>query len=253
MADSLINFYSHLTPFYHLLFPDWEKSIQRQASMLDVIITENWGNKNSKILDAACGIGTQSLGLAALGYDVTGSDISPHAVERARHEASKRDISVSYSVADMRALYEQHADQFDIVIACDNAIPHLLSDDEILSAFHQFYSCTRPGGGCIISVRDYEEEEKNGHTAKVYGSREQNGTNFLIFQYWDWEGDFYDFSMYFIEDNGEPQCVTNVMRSKYYAIGTTRLIELMAAAGFKKVHRLDNVFVQPVIIGTREA
>ena len=253
MTNSLKNFYANLTPFYHLIYPDWEKSINHQASMLDVMIKDNWGDKNSKILDAACGIGTQCLGLASLGYDVTASDLSPHAIERAKHEASDRDLSISLSVADMRNVYDHHADQFDIVIACDNAIPHLLSDEDILDAFLQFHACTRAGGGCIISVRDYDSEEKTGHSTKVYGSREENGITYLIFQYWDWQGEFYDFSLYFIEDEGKSQCKTHVMRSTYYAVGTKKLIELMRTAGFQDVVRLDGKFIQPVIIGTRKS
>jgi hypothetical protein len=35
----------------------------------------------------------------------------------------------------MRAAHDHHGREFDVVIACDNAIPHLLSDDEILLAF----------------------------------------------------------------------------------------------------------------------
>lgn len=253
MTDSLKNFYASLTPFYHLLYPDWDKSIGRQATMLEAIINENWGDDISTILDTACGIGTQCLGLASLGYTVTASDLSPHEVERAKLEASKRNLSLSFSVADMRSVYDHHADQFDIVIACDNAIPHLLSDEEILSAFRQFYACTKPEGGCIITVRDYDREEKTGQTAKVYGSREENGTTYLIFQNWDWQGEFYNFSLYFIEDEGTSQCNTHVMRSKYYAVGTNTLIELMVSAGFHNVKRLDDVFFQPVIIGTRKA
>jgi SAM-dependent methyltransferase len=253
MIDSLSSFYASLTPFYHLLYPNWDKSIERQAAMLDVIINENWGDGKSKILDAACGIGTQSLGLSSLGYDVTASDLSPHEIERAKLEASKRNLSIPFSVADMRSLYDHHADQFDIVIACDNAIPHLLSDDEILNALRQFYACTKPGGGCIISVRDYDSEEKTGESNKVYGLREENGTTYFVFQHWDWQGEFYNFSLYFIEDQGKSQCKTHVMRSKYYAIGINKLIELMISAGYQDVNRHDDEFFQPVITGTREA
>lgn len=37
-------FYDELTPFYHLIFPDWEASIRRQADALDSIIRERWGD-----------------------------------------------------------------------------------------------------------------------------------------------------------------------------------------------------------------
>ena len=253
MTDTVTEFYAHLTPFYHLIYPDWDKSIERQASMLDVIIRETWADKVSTILDVACGIGTQCLGLAKLGYQVTASDLSPDEVERAKCEAKARGLSISFSVADMRTAFEQHAAQFDLVIACDNAVPHLLTDDDILKAFRQFYACTRTGGGCIITMRDYKAEDMTGKKTKLYGSREENGTTYLIFQKWDCHGELYDLSMYFVEDDGGSNCRTHVMRSQYYAVGTTRLLELMTAAGFQDVVRLDEKFFQPVIIGTRKA
>ena len=49
----------------------------------------------------------------------------------------------------MRALPARFHEQFDLVMACDNAVPHLLSDAEILRAFGQMFACTRPGGGFV--------------------------------------------------------------------------------------------------------
>ncbi|MHC4258275.1 MAG: class I SAM-dependent methyltransferase [Planctomycetota bacterium] len=252
MDDTVTKFYAKLTPFYHLIYPDWDKSIEHQASILGKIVRGRWGNTVNTVLDAACGIGTQSLGLAKLGYQVRASDLSQEGVERAKREATIRDLVISFSVADMRTAYVQHATQFDLVIACDNAVPHLLTDDDILMAFKQFYKCTRSGGGCIISVRDYEAEDMTGQKIKLYGSRNENNITYLIFQKWDCEGDFYNLSMYFIEDDGNTHFKTHVMRSRYYAISTTKLIKLMTDAGFTDVVRLNDKFFQPVIIGTRK-
>src|SRR5262245_59446756 len=121
-------FYDRLTPYYHLIFPDWDASIARQAEALDGIIRERWGAGRLSVLDAACGIGTQAIGMAARGYEVTASDLSAQAIERAGREAAARGLDVAFSVADMRRLHEHHGRRFDLVIACDNAVPHLLSD-----------------------------------------------------------------------------------------------------------------------------
>ena len=147
-------FYDDLAPFYHLIYPDWEKSIARQGGQLDIAIRELCGDAKI-VLDVSCGIGTQVLGLTQAGYKVTGSDLSTRGIERARIEASNRDLKISYSVADMREAFDHHDAQYDVVIACDNSVPHLLSDNDILTAFKQIYQCIRPGGGCIITVRDY--------------------------------------------------------------------------------------------------
>lgn len=245
------NFYHQLAPVYHLIYPDWEASIQEQARALDKIIKEYWGEQIETILDVACGIGIQTLGLARLGYRLTASDLSVAAIDRARQEAARRKLAITFSVADMGQAYEHHRRQFDLVIACDNAVPHLLTDEEILGAFRQFYHCTRPGGGCLISVRDYDREERAGVQVKPSGLRLEGQTRYLLFQVWAFEGPIYDLSMYFVEDRGGSDCLTHVMRTKYYAVGSDRLMQLMATAGFHQVRRLDGSFFQPVIIGKK--
>ncbi len=248
---STTELYKELTPFYHLVYPDWAQSSARQAAQLDKIIRENWGDAAQTILDAACGIGTQTLGLAALGYQVTASDLSEAAIERARQEAEHRGFKIPFSVADMRQAYAHHQRQFDVVMACDNAVPHLLSDADLLQAFEQFYQCTRIGGGVILSVRDYDRVDRSGVHLKPEGVRLENGQRYIMFQVWEFDGDIYDLSIYIVKDEGGRECTTQVMRGQYYSVGTDKLLSLLRQAGYDRVRRLDDVFFQPVLIGTR--
>jgi SAM-dependent methyltransferase len=203
-----------------------------------------------EILDVACGIGTQALGLAALGHRVTASDLSLAAVARARREAETRSLDVAFSVADMRRAHEHHTGAFDAVLAADNAVPHLLSDEDILTAFRSFRACLRPGGVCLLTVRDYEREEKSGIHVKLYGVRAEGGARYLVFQVWEFDGPHYDLAMYFVEDRGS-ECATRVMRSRYYAVTTDRLLALLLQAGFASAERLDGCFYQPVLVATK--
>jgi len=220
--------------------------------MLDSVIREMWGAA-FEVLDVSCGIGTQSLGLAGLGYDVTASDLSPEEVNRAKQEAAKRELSVAFSVADMRRAFDHNQRQFDVVISCDNSVPHLLSNEDIFAAMQQFYHCTRPGGGCIITVRDYEKEDLSKQQVKPYGIREKEGIRWLLWQVWDPRPPIYDVTFYFVEDSGEPVCRAHAFRSTYYAVTIYLLMKLMRRAGFADVRRLDDRFFQPMIIGTRMA
>ena len=90
--SSTLGFYDNLAPFYHMIYPDWEASIGRQAAAIDSVVRE-FHPQAATVYDAACGIGTQALGLAALGYKVTASDVSPVSVERARVEAVQRNLA----------------------------------------------------------------------------------------------------------------------------------------------------------------
>ena len=253
MSDDLKQFYAEFSPLYHLVYPNWDESIERQADMLDSVIRETWGKSVCSVLDVSCGIGTQSLGLAKLGYQVTASDLSPDEVERAKREAKAQRLSIDFSVADMRESFSHHARQFDLVISCDNSVPHILTTGGILEAFQQMYACTRPGGGCIISVRDYEHEDFSKPQVKPYGIREESGVRWVLFQVWEPKDSTYDLTLYFVEDRGESECRTHVLRSTYYAIGIPKLLDLMTRAGFEDVRRLDGRFFQPIIIGTRTA
>ncbi len=172
---------------------------------------------------------------------------------RAKEEAQKRGAEVGFSVCDMREASRHHGRQFDVVISADNSLTHLLTDDDLLQALRQLYDCTRPGGGCLLTVRDYDSEERGTGLVKPYGVREESGKRYVIFQVWDFEGDIYDLAMYFVvDDRFSEEVVTHVLRTKYHAVGTGHLLELMCRAGFTAVERLDGRFYQPVLVGTRE-
>jgi len=142
-------------------------------------------------------------------------------------------------------------ERFDLVIACDDAVPHLLTDEDLLVAFQQFFACTRPGGGCLVTVRDCDREDRAGIQVKPYGVRDERGVRCLIWQVWEFHGLVYDLAMYFVFDHGGSDCTTKVMRSRYYAVGTGKLMALMRRAGFTQVERLDGRFYQPILLGRR--
>lgn len=246
----MTQFYDQLANLYHLIFPNWNDSIERQAAQLSSIIHERWPHART-VLDVSCGIGTQSLGLAGRGFAVTASDLSGAAVARAKVEAHRRGLEIDVSVCDMRAAHEHHQRQFDVVISADNSITHLLNDNDLLLALRQFYACTRPGGGCLLTVRDYDQEERGTGLVKPYGVREHEGKRYLIFQVWDFVGQHYDMAMYFVVDDGASDPLTQVMRTRYNAVGTDHLLSLMREAGFNSTARVDGRFYQPVLVGDR--
>src|SRR5262245_17430883 len=118
------------------------------------------GGGAKALLDVSCGIGTQALGLARRGFSVTASDLSVGAISRARAEAQRQALPIDLSVCDLWAVHDHHRRQFDVVISAGNSTTHLMSDDDLLRALRQLYACTRPGGGCLLTVRDYDREER---------------------------------------------------------------------------------------------
>lgn len=246
-------FYDRLTPFYHLIYADWNSTIRQHGEALDQIIRSTGAETPCAVLDAACGIGTQALGLASMGYQVTASDFCSASLDRTQNEAIQRGLSIRTTVADMRELYAHHHRTFDVVIACDNAIPHLLSDAEILVALKEFYRCTAPGGLCLISIWDYTNVELRG-PAQVHpnGVHQVEKARYVLLQVSNPQPPLHETIFYIIEHREGAPPVTHTSRVICYAVPIYRLMRLMGDAGFHEVRRVDGVFAQPVIIGRKK-
>ena len=245
------SFYDELAPYYHLLYGDWDTSIERQGTALSRVLQEAGVARGESVLDAACGIGTQTLGLARQGYRVEASDLSAGALARLRVELARRSLSAETRVDDLRMLARVKPASMAAVIACDNSIPHLLSDAEILCAFRSCLRCLRPGGMAVFSVRDYAAIPRQDPDVRPYGARIENGQRFLAVQVWEWDGDQYDLRLYLTSESPDGECRTRVLRSRYYAVPIATLVALMSDAGFVDVVRRDDVLFQPVHTGRR--
>jgi ubiquinone/menaquinone biosynthesis C-methylase UbiE len=245
-------FYNDLSPYYKLVYLDWESSIQRQAGALNGVIREFFGQESLSIWDVACGIGTQSIGLAALGYQMTASDISSSEIEVAKQEATNRGLQIDFFVTDMRSL-DYSREPVDIIIACDNAIPHLLTNPEILETFKGFYNVIKKGGGCIISVRDYAAMDRTEKQKMIPRTLHKTDTGqTVMIDVWNFDGDIYEITTYVIEDTGKSQAITQVVRGgKYYCVELPTLVQLFQDAGFSTVLTVRDRFFQPLILAIR--
>ncbi len=243
--------YDDLAPYYHLLYGDWERSIQKQGDAIACLLNNHGVRAGEPVLDAACGIGTQTIGLIQHGYLVTASDISAGAIERLKNELSGRSMQANVRVDDLRTLSNTPSESMSAILACDNSIPHLLSDQELLQSFTNCFRCLIPGGLAVYSVRDYAAIPRVNPDVRPYGVRRQGSTRFLAVQVWEWEGDQYDLRIYLTSEAENGECSTRVMQSRYYAVSIGKLLALLQDAGFVDAQRLDDVLFQPVIIARR--
>jgi SAM-dependent methyltransferase len=245
------SFYDELAPHYHLLYGDWARSIAEQGEALANLLRSQRIHPGEPVLDAACGIGTQTIGLLEQGYHVTASDVSSGAVERLRAELSNRAMQATVRVDDLRTLSRTRPATFAAVLACDNSIPHLLSDEEIGEAFQSCFRCLRPLGIIVLSVRDYATIPRVSPDVRPYGLRYEEGRRFLAVQAWEWHGNQYDLRMYLTSEAADGTCSTRVLVTRYYAVTIDRLLELLGKAGFVDAQRLDSVLHQPVLLARR--
>jgi hypothetical protein len=153
----------------------------------------------------------------------------------------------------MREESKINTKKFDIVMSADNSIPHLLTDEDILKTFKEFYTLSNSGGGCMITVRDYQNMNptKQKYILNPRHVHDAPEGKIAMFDLWEFDGDYCDLSMYFVKDSGNDTLETIALRSRYYCITTDKLENLMQEAGFTGVQTIKERFYQPVIIGLK--
>jgi SAM-dependent methyltransferase len=85
-----------------------------------LVIARRNGLRGTRLLDVACGTGKSFLPLLRAGWSITGCDVSPAMLRRAR---SKAEGQARLEVADMRRL--PRLGRFDLVWAIDDAVNYL--------------------------------------------------------------------------------------------------------------------------------
>ena len=226
-------FYDALAFEYHLLFGDWWSAAQWHGEVIaDVLATR--GITDGRLLDCTCGIGTQALPLAGLGFRVTGTDVSREAIARARAEATTRGLDADFEVGDVRDARRHVAGSFDVVISCDNALPHLLTHEDLERALRSVRSCLRPGGLLLASLRDYDSlriTRPDGLPITVHGevgSRHGSG------QTWQWSAgaDFVDIELFTLTETAAESWQARSRTTRYRALQRATLDSMMMSVGF---------------------
>ncbi|GAA1292811.1 hypothetical protein GCM10009647_003130 [Streptomyces sanglieri] len=217
---SVAHFYDELADDYHLIYPDWNASIRRQGDALDALI----GQDRAAVLDCSCGIGTQAIGLAMRGHRVIGTDLSPRAAARAAREAARRSLSLRTAVADMRRLPFPDG-RFDTVVCADNALPHLLTEQDAHAALAEMHRVLRPSGLLLVSTRPYDDLVRDRPASTPPQVHHVgDGERTVTFQLWHWhdDGEHYDLEHFQLLPAGGEWRV-QVRRTTYWALGTPSL------------------------------
>lgn len=245
-------FYDSLASQYDKLFLDWRAATQEQAMILDRIFRNNGFDHTAGVLDCACGIGTQSIGLAALGYSVTSSDISHGELSEAKKRAAENGVHIRFEHADFCALSETFHETFDIIICMDNALPHMLSHSALESAIKSITNRIAEGGMFVASIRDYDAllMEKPPYSPP-YIHKTASGQR-VSFQTWNWEEDCYKLIQYIIDDGKTLQ--TSKFECEYRATRRKEITDLLLANGCNDAVWLfpeKTEFYQPIVVAKK--
>ena len=155
-------FYKNLVDHYDAIFPAEPVVVSFLAKRL---------TSGKRVLDIACGTGSYSFELAALGLDVTGIDLDESMIERAKdkndsskvvfHLADMVDLCYADDTAGTAPLFDE---PYDGAYCIGNSLPHLSDTSQVTAAIKTWFSCLAPGGVLIMQTVNFGRFKPGGET-----------------------------------------------------------------------------------------
>jgi ubiquinone/menaquinone biosynthesis C-methylase UbiE len=143
--------------WYEELFTNFARTYDKQpftvgtVQEVDFIEKEIHSDKGVRILDVGCGTGRHAIELAKRGYDVTGIDLSPDQLARAREKADQARIKVSFIEQDARTMgYTKYYDL--IIMICEGAFPLMETDEMNFKILENITRALKDGGKLIMTT-----------------------------------------------------------------------------------------------------
>jgi len=146
---------------------------------------EELGIVPKKVLDIACGEGSFAVGMAKLGYEVTGVDQSPQMIALAESRAVEEDVSVEFFVEDMRSV--PFFNEFDLVTCFFDSLNYMLTIKDLQEAFQNAYQALKPGGFLIFDMNTIFGLAVEWMQAKTYVQNEADDFIEIHRQEYDYE------------------------------------------------------------------
>jgi cyclopropane fatty-acyl-phospholipid synthase-like methyltransferase len=141
------------SPLYEKLYVNRDET---EALQLVELLEQTLSlHRCSEILDLGCGRGRHAINLARKGYQVTGIDLSEHAIGTAKEKAADRGLdNVHFEVRDMRNPLPA---KFDAIVNLFTTFGYFLDDEENARVLDSVVQMLEPGG---IFVLDYLNAQK---------------------------------------------------------------------------------------------
>jgi ubiquinone/menaquinone biosynthesis C-methylase UbiE len=128
-------------------------SEQQRRAWLD-LLSRLVGSAPQRVLDVGCGTGFVALRFAELGHTVTGIDIAPQMIDRARRKAEQASQQIDFHVGNAAAL-DSADETFDWVVA--RHVIWNLPDPE--RGVAEWLRVLRPGGRLVLIEGKWAENE----------------------------------------------------------------------------------------------
>jgi SAM-dependent methyltransferase len=142
-------FYGRFAWAYDLIIP---APVAKRCDFIETTLVDRGVPTGSRILDAGCGTGDYSIGLARRGYAVTGLDISTGLVSIAIEKLCDTSLPIEFLIGDILELPREP--RFDGIL-CRGVLNGITGDEDRQRILRSFAGALRKGGVLVLDVREW--------------------------------------------------------------------------------------------------
>ncbi|KKI91468.1 hypothetical protein WQ54_14435 [Bacillus sp. SA1-12] len=232
-------FYDNIAEKYHWFFSSWDDVMERQMKNL---VPQLRNYNADTILDCSCGTGLQAIGLAKVGFDVVGTDLSQNMLDKAQRNATEAKVNLRLLKSDLRELNSNVVGLFDAVICMGNSIPHLMSEIDLKKALKNIYNCVNQSGVAIFEMRNYDKMlSEKPRFLPMRINDEKDGKFVSVLYVFDYLEKIVRFNIvYLIEDKNSGNKSMEVESVDYNPIKSEIFKKLLLEARFKEIEVLED-------------
>ena len=133
------------SPYYHILYRNRD---EKEAKLFIKKLAEHLNptsNRNSKLIDIACGKGRHAKYFNALGFDVIGIDLSNNSITAAKKDEKEK---LKFFVHDMRKVYKKNT--FDVATNLFTSFGYFDKSSDQQKAINAMSKNLKKGGTLVI-------------------------------------------------------------------------------------------------------
>ena len=230
-------FYDRLAVFFDVM-TDWQGRLAYEMPFLHKLLAP----AGKRVLDAACGTGWHSIALAQAGYAVTGADISPAMIARARENAQKQGVAATFKQASFQDLPGATGRGYDTLLCLGNSLVHVLTDDDMQRSLAAMAACLRPGGLTILHNLNYDKRLVEKPRWFQANGGAMDGQETLVWRFADYsDDDMINFNIAVFQKGSEDRWTVQVQSTPQRPWQSHELVRFVKDAGFTDVQSFGNL------------
>jgi len=221
-----LDFYEHLADTYD----DMTHFTSRKKKEQTILQNLMKKFKFKTALDTACGTGLQAILLQKMGVKTIGADISQKMLDRAKKNARRSGVTLTWIHSSLQNLTKSLRQTFDIIFCLGNSLPHVSKKNQLQDVLKQFYELLNPRGGIILQLLNYHKILQNKE--RIVHITKQDHREYVRF--YDFSSKKIQFNILQIDWETHPPSYS-LQSTTLYPYTKSELKQALEIAGFNRI------------------